>query len=642
MSQQKHVAQLQSLVRQYDGRARLAKSPKDARSFCFSFWMGVAILLQDQLCLPSVVGGFKRLLNNLLETEDFLGYIEACTAIREELVQHGSWDRIPFKELKPRRVRGIRSVIEHTVESSLIAHPSRLFDVVATFLGWLKRLPICIRDPHQGAIEYLENDRVLSSISFDDNGYVELLEKIWYEWLNSFELSAPFLPRHGPGSTADCGKIRSQKWERLSYDRVACVCLRLSSLENGIEYSGGHPSRMAKVVFVPKQAGKDRTICMEPAWLQFLQQGVARQLLTFTHEGWHPLSKFTDVASQERNRILCARAWEFGYSTIDLSNASDSVSWRLMKRLTRRIPLARYLYGTRSSSSLLEGTEKSFDKFAPMGSALCFPIECILFASVVELAYRIHYGQASKGYLSGCSVYGDDIICPSEIYGLVTSILQSLGFTVNASKSFSSGGYYESCGVEYLYGVRINTIRHPRMRIESLDTLPPESVGSITDLANTLLLSGYTDARRLLLVSYQGSSVSIGHRKVPFMDLVRFGSTHCESILPSRRRGRWNSKLHCSVGRERSLRIVVAATEFDFLDWESENVPRSRQQRQRQQLPRNVVVDERWSVKGVTYLARFRCWDLLEKGDVQVGGVRRTGRLHYKLGYRYRSLWQAE
>jgi hypothetical protein len=46
------------------------------------------------------------------------------------------------------------------------------------------------------------------------------------------------------------------------------------------------------------------------------------------------------------------------------------------------------------------------------------------------------------------SIYGDDIIIPTDVYPEVVQSLSSLGMKVNESKSFSTGKFRESCGID--------------------------------------------------------------------------------------------------------------------------------------------------------------------------------------------------
>jgi len=610
------------------------RSRGDAAQFAFSYWLGVSLLLQSRPCHPQVVGAFKQLLNNCLDGSDYLGFIDSCSQIRESLVTRGIWKQIPFKGLKGRWVRSIRQVIEMAYESDRIMHPSSDFDAVATFLGWLKRVPVAIRDTNISIEDYYENDRRLSRISFE-KGYIAELRDIWNDWFGDFHLTEPFRPRHGSGSTADVGKVRSRKWDAISIDQTADVCLRYPDLQRVWDGQVKPMTRLAKLVFVPKQAGKDRTICMEPAWLQYLQQGIANQVLRYTHQANHPMSKLVDLYSQDRNRELCARAYVDGLTTLDLSDASDSVSWRLIGALCKGMPIYRYLFASRSTTTLIDGRRLNFDKYAPMGSALCFPIECMVFASIVELAHRIHYGKAGAGYHTGCSVYGDDIICPSEINHLVIDILTSLGFKVNDQKS-CSGPYYESCGVEYLNGVRIKTIRHPRTFLLFKKEMSPQQVTMVSDLAGSLLTLGYTECRRLLLCLTGESICRVGRSSVAAMDLIDFTDT----VYPYRGSTHWHSNWQCRSVVRPYVVTYNRRARSDAIQWLSEHTRRTRLQRIRDLYPRFVDADPRWSRAALISLGKFKWIELLRDGDVAEASTSRTGRLQQKIRRLCRTLWQ--
>jgi len=264
------------------------------------------------------------------------------------------------------------------------------------------------------------------------------------------------------------------------------------------------------------------------------------------------------------------------------------------------------------------------DKFAPMGSALCFPIECYVFASVVELAFRMHYDQASSGFLSGCSVYGDDIICPSSIYDRVVDILHSLGFKVNASKSFSSGGYYESCGVEYLYGALINAIKHPRSVLLCQQYVSPEQIGKISDLANTLLQSGYVDARRILLRMFSGTDTVIRNRSVPTSTLLAFDKDHLIPIQEPYRKTYWCDSHQTRYYDQWVVECRPRKSPSDFIQWKEDSY---------QYGPETsfLTYHEKWTPQGIATLERLGFTELLQQGDIVAAGITRTGRLHYRL-----------
>lgn len=272
------------------------------------------------------------------------------------------------------------------------------------------------------------------------------------------------------------------------------------------------------------------------------------------------------------------------------------------------------------------------DKYAPMGSALCFPVESILFASIVELAYRKHYGQASQGSQSGCSVYGDDIVCPSEIYHLVVELLEHFGFKVNLAKSFYRGAYFESCGVEYLYGVRITTIRHPRKHLFCQEELSPEQVETIIDLSNTLASYGSYDARRALLRYAAGKRVRVDHRTMAFFDAVRIGEKGLNPIVdPYSMKTTWSERYQRSFSSFMCIEASPVHTRLDYMDAKFMQPRATRQERMERisRRPREIELHESLSLKAVAAFMRFGYAELYTNPQVQSVGTPGTGRLRH-------------
>ena len=136
-------------------------------------------------------------------------------------------------------------------------------------------------------------------------------------------------------------------------------------------------------------------------------------------------------------------------STIDLSNASDSVCYRIVKFL---LPpdwfavLARY----RSPMTRVSKDPELWlrnEKFSSMGNGYTFELETLVFAALIA---------ACGGNLGKDSfVYGDDIIVPGEITDHVIKLLEFCGFSLNREKSFTDGCFRESCGGDYFNGVDV-------------------------------------------------------------------------------------------------------------------------------------------------------------------------------------------
>jgi hypothetical protein len=92
-----------------------------------------------------------------------------------------------------------------------------------------------------------------------------------------------------------------------------------------------------------------------------------------------------------------------------------------------------------------------------MGSAVCFPIEAMVFLTAVftSISMQLNRPLCRKDIISlrsSVRVYGDDIIVPVEYTQSVVDGLETLGLKVNTSKSFWTGKFRESCGKDYYDG----------------------------------------------------------------------------------------------------------------------------------------------------------------------------------------------
>lgn len=202
----------------------------------------------------------------------------------------------------------------------------------------------------------------------------------------------------------------------------------------------------SKVTLVPKDSRGPRIICMEPHERMFVQRGLMAKL--YDHiENVSPARGHINFTDQRINRNLAQQgSIDQSWATIDLKDASDLVSNELIQKLAPdewREPLA----ATRSSSTVIDHETLKLKKFAPMGSALCFPIEAMLFYAI------------SRTICDEVYVYGDDIIVPNAFALDVMSALESYGLKVNHDKSLHTGLFRESCGGEYYNGESIAYIK---------------------------------------------------------------------------------------------------------------------------------------------------------------------------------------
>lgn len=278
----------------------------------------------------------------------------------------------------------------------------------------------------------------------------------------------------GGASTSRNRTLSHPASKYLGKAHVTQRCLELfSSLEDempGWLRDGDHPLEIevvtGNVMFtVPKKTDIDRCACKEPDLNMFIQKGIGRHLRGCLRRIGINLN------DQSINRSLAREGSLTGkLATLDLSSASDSVSEGLVALL---LPVTWYTHldSVRSQVTIIDGEKHRNHMFSSMGNGFTFELESLLF---YVLARATAYFTGTSGIVS---VYGDDLICPTDMFHDLTWVLGYFGFSVNTEKSFSSGPLRESCGGHYYDGFDITPfyIRKP------IETMP-----ELIDVANKL------------------------------------------------------------------------------------------------------------------------------------------------------------
>lgn len=320
--------------------------------------------------------------------------------------------------------------------------------------------------------------------------------------------------KHGPGSTAD-GSFGAAKFKNLRLTWTTrlekvfpCSDFGFSNLHHYIDtlpeyhYAVVSPrdEHPMKVTLVPKTQKTPRIIAMEPTALQFVQQGLLELIDESIQSSF--LRGHISWRDQDRNRVLARLGSVDGsLATLDLSEASDRVHVSLVNRMLRHHPLLRRaVFACRSTRANVLGTEIRLEKFAPMGSALCFAFETLIFFAMIVCsemnrksipvnALLRKNGSMNRSFLSGISAYGDDIIVPTA--GALTSIdfLEAFGLKVNRRKSFWTGEFRESCGGDFFRGHDVSVIRL-REKIPS-KRQDQKQTWSLTQFQNQLYQAGW-------------------------------------------------------------------------------------------------------------------------------------------------------
>lgn len=254
-----------------------------------------------------------------------------------------------------------------------------------------------------------------------------------------------------------------------------------------------------RVVSVPKTAKTPRIIAIEPSCMQYAQQSLLEKIVPALEAScFRGALGFSD---QEPNRYRALLGSKDGtFATLDLSDASDRVHLTLVSNMLRSIPVLRdAVIACRSQRADVPGEGViPLSKFASMGSALCFPMEAMVFLTIVLVsilepdfnAARVPSGISRKidRALATVRVYGDDIIVPTDIAYRVKETLEAFCLKVNTAKSFWTGKFRESCGSDCYDGVNITPVYLRKELPESLDDAL--SVVGLMETRNALYKKG--------------------------------------------------------------------------------------------------------------------------------------------------------
>lgn len=269
-------------------------------------------------------------------------------------------------------------------------------------------------------------------------------------------------PRFGPGATTLTKKRKASVVEKLQAgiscsedllpyaSRILEEFPHLADLHSdGCEYSRLGDKELCRRVsvvitndivdFVPKNAKTHRTITKGGTLNMMVQLAygdyMSKRLAAFG----------VDLKDQEHNQKYALEGSLRGnYATLDLKSASDTISTELVYTLLP-VDWALALDVCRSSKVELDGRTIQLEKFSSMGNGFTFPLESLIFWALSSCASDDNFA----------SVYGDDIIVTTRNVDAVKRILTTLGFTLNAKKSYWSGPFRESCGADYFRGIDI-------------------------------------------------------------------------------------------------------------------------------------------------------------------------------------------
>ncbi|UJQ85367.1 MAG: putative replicase protein [Leviviridae sp.] len=367
--------------------------------------------------------------------------------------------------------------------------------------------------------------------------------------------------KHGPGAVADQKSGKSKyafpTWPAkleavfpLADFAFANLSMWADAINNESVVSKGFSLHEppARLIAVPKTQKGPRLIASEPTSHQWAQQAINDFLRSMVAES--PIGPSISFRSQESSRDFALRAsLSESHSTIDLSSASDRLSCWLVERMFRRnITLLRALHASRTRYLINEISDKSpkyvvLKKLAPQGAAFTFPIQTYVYSCIVigTMLHAIDLPVTPSSIwrmARETRTFGDDMIVPKGVGETVIQVLEHLGFQVNRDKTFSTGKFRESCGMDAFAGYDVT----PAYFLESYDRTRPGSVSSVIDASNNFYKKGFWCAASWIESTLPGHILK--NMPVVRADAGAFGLASFTGNKVDHLKKRWNPNLH--------------------------------------------------------------------------------------------------
>jgi hypothetical protein len=462
----------------------------------------VSLLADSPLCITSGLKPRKlfRDFFRELTTQPIEVSILKYTTYYEEIMGIGSEDPPSLLQGNSQTGKFCSGILRSTpIAKEYIAWQKsgdpKVLQYIMSFLAFGRKTPIINEDLFEVSLrDWIDTEKGISELELDTT-LCSRLKSVLATILSVEDHGyVPYRMKHGSGYVAE--RIRDLSLKILSLkghprldrafqqenefsgnpqDSVDCLPRDWLPRESALDMS----EDTSRIKDIYKTYKTSRLICMEPAAFMLAQQSVLWLLLQSIEHGY--ASNFIDLKYQEHNQDAAREGSITGHvDTIDMKRASDTVSYELVKHIFPR-KLLYYMSASRTTKVLLpDGSIFNVEKFAPMGSAVCFPTQCIIFLGAMLLEYlryscvvnrrdlddvlsssdetlfflrNIISRKASRDKLAQPVVYGDDLVCDFRITGSYMQTLKRLGFQVNETKSFlSNHAFRESCGKYYWLG----------------------------------------------------------------------------------------------------------------------------------------------------------------------------------------------
>lgn len=300
--------------------------------------------------------------------------------------------------------------------------------------------------------------------------------------------------KHGPGAVAErTGTYDKYEFRSWPLKLRNVFPITFGKMPNDIERKFDIHEAPSRVCLVPKTAKGPRIIAAEPSQHMWCQQLL---LQWFVDRFENTMCKhFISLNDQRPSGEMALQAsLDQSMATVDLSSASDRLSCWVVERIFRSNPsILTALHASRTRWSVLPtGEYIKLKKFASQGTAVTFPVQTFVFLCLA-LGASLGKGEVNprsiRKLVSRVRVFGDDIIIPNTRYADLDLLLHTLKLKVNSKKSFHTGYFRESCGVDGFKGYDVTPCKP-----KSLWSYGPTSCLTMLDTANNLFTKGLWNA----------------------------------------------------------------------------------------------------------------------------------------------------
>lgn len=412
-------------------------------------------------------------------------------------------------------LRGLFHVVMNGNEAEKVKGLDYLYSMAVSF----KKL----KGPYKKSVlakqfgEFVEADEGLGDIDWfspDRFPILQLARHCVRQVIKGITLdSRKCLPRPGPGATnTKCDKHMRYRPHRLYaqlekqfpvidgwFESHPWDMVSLSGHYTKLFKRGFNNVPTSRFKFVDKVVGKARGICIEENEVQFIQQALRRVL---THEiSVSEHTKRNLVLHDQRVNAGMALAASLSkeYDTIDMSEGSNRVSRELVSWMFQDNIQFHDALMAASTRWVVPPKEADWpgsirtNMFAPMGSAVCFPVMTLVHYALCKAIIRLSVVQDRKAKSRKVYVYGDDIVIPHDCYTAVADWLPRFGMKLNLTKSFHLSHFRESCGIHAFSGHDVTPVYVKHIPFQ-------QSYGelfSYLEVESTLFKKGFTATARI-------------------------------------------------------------------------------------------------------------------------------------------------